>query len=216
VLSITLARRRILVDFGQDWIGELDRFSPQAIILTHAHSDHAGGLRRGARCPVHATQETWTGIGHYPIERRERVAPRAPFELAGIVFEAFPVEHSLRAPAVGYRIRHGQTVVFYAPDLVAIPEQDEALRGIRLYIGDGASLTRSIVRRRDGVRIGHASIREQLDWCATEGVSRAVFTHCGSQIVRAEHVAHNRVAALGRERGVRATIAHDGLRIALC
>jgi phosphoribosyl 1,2-cyclic phosphodiesterase len=170
----------------------------------------------GARtCPVYATQETWTGIGHYPIERRERVTVRAPFELAGIVFEAFPVEHSLRAPAVGYRIGCGGTVVFYAPDLVEIPEQDEVLRGIRIYIGDGASLTRSIVRRRNGVRIGHASIREQLDWCATEGVSRAVFTHCGSQIVRAEQAAQNRVAALGRERGIRATIAHDDLRIAL-
>ena len=215
MLSITRARRRILVDFGQDWIGELDRFSPQAIVLTHAHGDHAGGLRRGARCPVYATQETWAGIGRYPIERREQVIPRTPFELAGIVFEAFPVEHSLRAPTVGFRIGCGGAVAFYAPDLAAIPEQGEALCGIRIYIGDGASLTRPIVRRRNGVRIGHASIREQLDWCATEGVSRAVFTHCGSQIVRAEQAAQDRVAALGRERGVRATIAYDDLRIAL-
>jgi hypothetical protein len=88
-----------------------------------------------------------------------------------------------------------------------------ALHGIGVYIGDGASVTRSIIRRRDGIRIGHASIREQLAWCAAEGVTRAVFTHCGSQILRDEEASQSRVRALGRELGVRATIAHDDLRI---
>lgn len=114
-----------------------------------------------------------------------------------------------------HRIGSADNVVFYAPDLVSLPEQAEALRGVRMYLGDGASVTRSIIRRRDGVRIGHASIREQLDWCAAEGVTRAVFTHCGSQIVRDEEAARRHVVALGRERGVGATIAHDGLRIVL-
>ena len=37
-----------------------------------------------------------------------------------ISFEAFAVEHSLRAPAVGYRIRSGRITAFYVPDLAAI------------------------------------------------------------------------------------------------
>jgi phosphoribosyl 1,2-cyclic phosphodiesterase len=147
------------------------------------------------------------------MERRELVTPRTRFDLGGVTFEAFPVEHSLRAPAAGYRIWRGNAVVFYAPDLVSIPEQRDALHGIGAYIGDGASVTRSIIRRRDGIRIGHASIREQLAWCAAEGVTRAVFTHCGSQILRDEEASQSRVRALGRELGVRATIAHDDLRI---
>ena len=197
-------RRSILVDCGEDWLEELDGISPRAILLTHAHRDHAGGLRRGSPCPVYATDETWARIGGYPIERRERVLPRTPFDLWGVTFEAFRVEHSLLAPAVGYRIGTGDLVAFYAPDLVSIPERGEALRDIDVYIGDGARLTRPLVRVRDGVRIGHASIRDQLDWCAAESAQRAVFTHCSSQIVLDEEAAGARAVALGRERGVEA------------
>ena len=47
-------------------------------------------------------------------------------------------------------------------------------------------------------------------------MARAIFTHCGSEIVRGdERVAEAKVDALGRERGVRATIAYDGLEVVL-
>ena len=59
-------------------------------------------------------------------------------------------------------------------------------------------------------------MREQLEWCASEGVPRAIFTHCGSAIVRADGRA---VAAVIRElasaAGVEAAIARDGLRLEL-
>ncbi|HEY3185653.1 MAG TPA: hypothetical protein VGJ77_22605, partial [Gaiellaceae bacterium] len=70
-----------------------------------------------------------------------------------------PGQHSLRAPAVGYRIAAGTRTIFYAPDLVAIDEEDEARAGLDLYVGDGAAIARSIVRR-DGTRIGHSSIAD--------------------------------------------------------
>ena len=87
-LFITQARTRVLVDCGEDWLDELDGISPHAILLTHAHRDHAGGLRRGGPCPVYATDETWSRIARYPIETREPVLARTPFAIGGITFEA--------------------------------------------------------------------------------------------------------------------------------
>jgi glyoxylase-like metal-dependent hydrolase (beta-lactamase superfamily II) len=37
-----------MIDCGADWLGEVDRVAPDVIVLTHAHPDHAGGLRKGA------------------------------------------------------------------------------------------------------------------------------------------------------------------------
>lgn len=212
--------RRVLVDCGEDWRGRLRAIAPHAIALTHAHPDHTFGLDGGAPCPVHATHETWAALDHYPIEREKRwiLRPRRPTRIAGIRFEAFPVIHSTRAPAVGYRIQAGRVAVFYAPDVVAIPGRAEAFTGIRLYVGDGAAVTRPLVRRErsTGALFGHTTIRAQLGWCAQEGVPRMVVTHCGTPLVAGdERSLGARIRRMGRERGVAVEVAHDGQELVL-
>ena len=93
-----------MIDCGADWLARLGRIKPTAIVLTHGHEDHAFGLARGARCPVYATKETAALIGHFPLGEIRLVRPLTRFRIGTIEFEAFPVEHSLRAPAVGYRV----------------------------------------------------------------------------------------------------------------
>lgn len=205
-----------MIDCGADWQRSLARLAPSAILLTHGHRDHAFGLARGAPCPVFATEETWDIIGMFPIADRRVVAPRKPFAVGGIRFEAFRVQHSVRAPAVGYRIAKGRRAFFYVPDVARIEERHEALRRVAFYIGDGASIVRSMVRRRDHVLIGHAPIKEQLSWCAEEGVRRSIFTHCGSGIVAGDaRQVQTRVEGLGLAFGVEARVASDGLTLSL-
>jgi phosphoribosyl 1,2-cyclic phosphodiesterase len=215
-LLVSYRSANVMIDCGLDWLGKLERVGPNAIVLTHAHPDHAWGLKRGAPCPVYAPEKTWQELRHYPIKDRHVIKERTPTKICGITFEAFPVEHSILSPAVGYRVSAGRARIFYAPDLIFIHDRKAALEGVQLYIGDGATLTRSFIRRRGKALIGHSPVRTQLTWCQKEGVRRAIITHCGSEIVTGdERKIAAKLRAIGAERGVDVRIAYDGMKVKL-
>ncbi|MGB8275837.1 MAG: MBL fold metallo-hydrolase [Alphaproteobacteria bacterium] len=202
----------VMIDCGLDWLGRFEALKPRAILITHAHPDHAFGLKDGAPCPVFGTSGCLGALADYPLKDRRVLAPRKPAKVAGLMVEAFPVVHSLRAPAVGFRVAGKGCTLFYVPDVVAILEPEAALSRLDLFIGDGATMTRPMVRRREGRLFGHTTVRAQLGWCRKAGVRRAVFTHCGSEIVDGdERRLGAKLRAMARECGVEARFAYDGL-----
>jgi hypothetical protein len=137
-------------------------------------------------------------IGQYPIADRRVIHVGRSFVIDTAKLEAFPVEHSVRAPAVGFRVSIGGTCLFYVPDVVPIRNRRAALQRVSLYTGDGARIERPLLRRKDHRTIGHTTIRVQLGWCRREAVKHAIFTHCGTEIVRSgAHVVAARVRRLG-------------------
>ena len=130
-------------------------------------------------------------------------------------FEAFTLLHSIRAPAVGYRITAGKSKIFYAPDVAWIEDMDEAFKKIALYIGDGATITRNMIRKnkKTGEIFGHANIRQQLTWCHKMNVPKMIVTHCGSDIVSHEKQAEKKIFLLAKERAVKVEIAYDGWKL---
>ncbi|HEY7321024.1 MAG TPA: MBL fold metallo-hydrolase [Candidatus Binatia bacterium] len=212
--------RRVMIDCGESWLGKITNLKSHAIVITHPHPDHALGLKLGSPCPVYATAKAWKKMKKFAIQKEFRrvLKPRRPEKIQGIAFEAFPVVHSMLAPAVGYRISAGKVILFYVPDVLRIPNQDQALSRIRVYIGDGATITRPLIRRdkRSGQLIGHASIETQLGWCRKERVPKMIVTHCGSAIVGgSERDVQRKLQSLGEKYGVRVKIAHDGMNLTL-
>jgi ribonuclease BN (tRNA processing enzyme) len=194
---ISYNNKVIMLDCGLDWLGSLDQIKPDAIVITH---------------------ESWKGIrSSAGIKQRIVVILRAAFDVYGLSFEAFRVNHSVRAPAVGYRITAGITALFYVPDVQSIPEQHAALSGIKLYIGDGAIVTRGLlVRQKDHELTGHSPIRDQLEWCHQEGVKQAIFTHCGTEIVKADPIEIEKIiTSLGNNYALEAAIAYDGMTLTI-
>lgn len=205
---------RIMIDCGSDWLRLLPAIAPTAIVLTHAHPDHAWGLARGAQCPVYATSETSDLLHGFPVRDWRRVPLGKRLVIDGVSFKAYPVQHSLRAPAVGYQVSAEGRSLFYVPDIAWLPNAAHVLRGTDVYIGDGATITRPLIRQRAGALIGHAAVATQLSWCQEAHVREAVFTHCGSQVVGGDARRLNAVLRrLGREHDVEARLACDGDRL---
>lgn len=209
---------RVMIDCGLDWLDTIDQIKPHAILLTHAHPDHAWGLKNGANCPVYATRASWQTheLKNFPIQEKVVIRNREKIEIGGITFEVFGQKHSLRCPGVGFRITAGKNTLYYAGDVVSINQRHAALRGAQVYIGDGATILRPLVRAKGNKIFGHTTIRAQLGWCQKEKVSRAIITHCGTQIVTANPKKIEQIIKqLGKDKGVDVRVAHDGMSILL-
>jgi phosphoribosyl 1,2-cyclic phosphodiesterase len=211
---ISYKNKRVMIDCGLDWQKKVWDIKPDAIIITHAHPDHCWGLKKGSPCPVYATKESWELMKKFPIPDAQRflVLPRKKIKINGITFETFPVIHSIIAPGVGYRITAGKKAIFCVHDLIYIHDRAAALKDIKLYIGDGATIKRPMVRRRDDQLFGHTTIKGQLVWCKKEHVPEMIITHCGSQIVGHDGRKIRKIInTMSKEYGVPATIAYDGM-----
>lgn len=212
---VSYKRTKIIIDRGEDWLDNDDWFGAKAVLITHAHPDHSWGLKNGAPVPVYASEDSWSVMKDFAVDDRRVVEVGKPDAVGPIEFLPFKVEHSTRAPAICYRLTCGPHSFVYAPDLVYIYDRADALRGCEMYIGDGATVDRSFVRKRGETLIGHAPVRTELTWCEKEGVPLMIVTHCGAQIVGNEGPMIERIDGFARDRGVSAAVAFDGMELEL-
>jgi hypothetical protein len=215
-LMVSYRGADVMIDCGLDWLGKFQRLHPNAIVLTHAHADHAWGLKRGAPCPVYAPQKTWQELQHSPFKDRHVIDERTPTKICRITFEAFPVEHSILSPAVGYRVSAGRARIFYAPDLIFIHDRQDALKGV-------PSLHRRWRHCNDFV---YSKAGQKAHWpfaglhlanvVRKEGVPQAIISHCGSEIVTSdERKLFAKLPGMAAERGIGVRIAYDGMKLEL-
>ncbi len=214
-LLISDNKYKIMIDCGEDWLKKLKKIKPDFILLTHAHPDHAFGLKNGADCPIYATKNTFKGIKTFPLSKEQQkvISIEKPFKIGSITFTPFSVQHSVLYPAIGYKISKNKKCFFYVPDVLWIKKRKKAFQNISFYIGDGATIKGNLVRKDKKTQelYGHANIRQQLTWCKKEKIKKMIITHCGSDIVgQNEKTALTEIKKYAKEREVDVEIAYDG------
>jgi phosphoribosyl 1,2-cyclic phosphodiesterase len=125
---------RVLVDAGVgprvlrrclgalDDVGDARSWLPDAIVITHAHADHAGCAARYTRrlkIPVHATEATARAARLGDQEQVRLYSPREPFTIGALTISPRPLPHD--AAQVGLVVSDGARRVALLTDLGEIP-----------------------------------------------------------------------------------------------
>lgn len=105
----------------------LDPGLVQAILITHEHTDHIGGLRVAAKklgCAVYASagtraSESWRGAGDVAADL---LNPRRPFTVCGVRVTPFHVPHDAAEP-MGFRFERAGDAIGYCTDLGSVTDE---------------------------------------------------------------------------------------------
>jgi ribonuclease BN (tRNA processing enzyme) len=186
-LLITSGNTRLMIDFGKLRANSLDKVNPTALLITHAHPDHYAWTTE----KVETTIRTWVTSethdhGRYTPPKVHIFQPGTLHRTGPFYWSGYRVIHSIRCPAVGYKIKAEGKTFIYNPDLVAIIEREQILKNVDYYIGDGSSIRANLVRRRDDQLFGHARIGTQVKWCIEAGIKHIIFTHLGKETISKE------------------------------
>jgi len=197
---------RLLVDYGMLHRYNLEELVPGAILITHAHPDHYVWLEQDVETdiPVYLTEET-LNYGKFKPSNINVIEPDKYYNEGSFQFTAYRVLHSIRCPAVGYKVKTQNKTLVYNPDLVDIVNKAEVLADVDYYIGDGSSIKSNLVRRRGDILFGHTRMTTQINWCKKYGIDHIIFTHLGRETIAAED-------EFGRDHP-EAIFAYDGMEV---
>jgi ribonuclease BN (tRNA processing enzyme) len=197
---------KLLIDYGLLHRYTLSEIMPDAILITHAHPDHYSWLNHDIPfpVPVYLTPET-LDYGRFKPQNSHVVVPMQKFSVGSFECLAYRVIHSIRCPAVGWKLRFEGKCLVYNSDLVDVVEKDIVLEGADYYVGDGSAVKANLVHRRGDVLFGHTRIITQVHWCQKYSIKHVLFTHLGRETL------HQEPQFKAEYPGV--SLAYDGLEL---
>ena len=101
-----------------------DLDSLDAILVTHEHGDHLGGVARLARAygvPVYLTRGSYSAWNDKEVADVRFITPHEPFHVGELTVRPFPVPHDAREPCQ-FAFEHGGKKLGVVSDLGAITQ----------------------------------------------------------------------------------------------
>jgi len=201
---------KLLIDHGLE-SQSLAEIKPDVILITHAHPDHFIWLKKDEdyQGKIYLTEIAQKSA----IFQKNFVTikPDKSFRLGPFKIITYEVIHSLRAPAVGFKISADSKTFVYNPDIIA-PINKNVLKNIDLYIGDGSTVTANLIRRKDDQIFGHTRIQTQINWCKNFNIKKVIFTHFGKEALR---IGDRKLEKDLKQEDMELKIAHDGMEYKL-
>ncbi len=99
--------------------------APDALLLTHSHSDHVKGayiLAKKFDIPIYATKETFRDCSFIPGEYMKEIVPGKSFNISGVSVMPFQVSHDT-ASSVAYTFSKDNTKVAVMTDTGVVTEE---------------------------------------------------------------------------------------------
>ena len=209
---------RLLCDFGENRKGMLAKIRPDADLrFARAPGPRLGPLGGNRPARLRVGRDARAPEGAAAARPRRARASRDGLDRALSPRRASrsSTRSAARASARGSRAARSRSSTRETSSRSRIPKRRSPARD--LYIGDGSTLTGSLVRRHpSGVLLGHTTVRAQLGWLARHGILRAVFSHFGQGPIEMGDAALEEALAklaAANPPGCAVTAAHDGLEL---
>jgi ribonuclease BN (tRNA processing enzyme) len=178
---------RLLFEHGYLHKKTISQIKPNAVLITHAHPDHYIWTVKDekTKVPIYVTKET-IDYGKFKPQNYKIIKPEKRFNLGPFTILPFKVSHSIKCPAICFRISENKKTIFYSGDLIDIIHKNKALKNVDYYIGDGSSINANLVRKKGKDFFGHARITTEINWCNKFGIKNIIFTHLGKETIKKE------------------------------
>ena len=165
----------------------------RAVIVTHRHLDHAGGMPvlylANVPLDIYANADTHAGIaevkaGGFPEWERSKtivdheVAAGERREIAGFAVEFFRMEH--RVDTLAVRVSHGGKTFAFSADSIPCEQLVACARGADLFLCDAiCAVSDGEYWAQRARTLMHPTAREAAEMATQAGVGALALTHIG-------------------------------------